>query len=109
MNPMEMPHTGLIVLDVDRRTYIGLSHDGRYWHLIGPVPSAEVARYFDRTDADGNAMSPVAVGDLVCTCAGGRWKNTCYRLDQAKEFERSIEEEARWGDAPEPEKALVSA
>jgi hypothetical protein len=108
INPMLLPHTGLIVLDVDRRTYIGLSRDGTYWHMV-QAATPEMAKAYEFVNADGMTVSPVATGDLVCSCPGGRFRQHCYRIDQAKEFERSIEEEARWGDLPEPEKALASA
>jgi hypothetical protein len=108
LKPLELPDTGLIVLDLDRRTYAGLSHDGTYWHLL-QAATAEQAKSFDYVGDDGLTVSPVRAGDLICSCPGGRWRRHCYRLDEARAFERSIEEEARWGDLPEPEKALVPA
>jgi len=95
VNFLEQPD-GLIVLDVDRRTYAALSRDESYWHLIQPA-SEPIARGFDYVDANGLTVTPVAVGDLTCTCAGGRFKRHCYRIDQAKAFEQRLENDLRWG------------
>jgi len=60
------PADALTILDAERRTYAGLSHDGTYWHLIAPFAGE---------------------GNLVCTCVGGRTHGRCWRMSQAIAFE----------------------
>lgn len=87
---------GLVVLDADRRTYAGLSRDGTYWHLIQPASEATV-KALEYEDANGLRVQPVALGQLICTCAGGRFHRHCYRTEQAEAFERSRASEVDWG------------
>jgi hypothetical protein len=68
----------LVVLDAARRTYAALSRDESYWHLISPLP-------VDLVDADGTVIR--RVGTLTCTCAGGTFRNECWRTKQATAFE----------------------
>lgn len=64
--------SALAVVDASRRLYVGLSHDGSYWHVVSPyVPD----------HPDGETY------ELTCTCAGGRYHGRCWRLDQAVAFE----------------------
>ncbi len=96
----------LVVLDATRRTYAGLSTSGDYWHLIQP------ARPDDPRVGDGLERR---AGELVCTCAGGTYRGTCWRTKEAEAFEAGIPREnapvpgqvdlaeleaASWFDAP---------
>jgi hypothetical protein len=91
LNLTEQPG-GLICVDVDRRTYIAPSSDGSYYHHIEPL-RPDVAGFFEATELIG----AVQVGELICSCAGGRFKHNCYRLEQARDFERRLAEDLRWG------------
>lgn len=68
----------LAVIDAGRRVYVGASRDGSYLHVIHP-------RGFQQVDGDGNVVGESY--DLVCTCKGGTFHGTCYRLTQAQAFE----------------------
>jgi len=67
----------LVVLDATRRTYAALSREGDRYHLISP------ARLDDPRVGDGKRHA----GQLVCTCAGGTIRGTCYRTAEAEAFE----------------------
>ncbi len=73
---------GLVVLDEDRRTYMAISRDGSYYHLI-QAADAEHPLVRDQL---------ARVGQLVCSCPGGRFRAQCYRLAQANAHEASIRE-----------------
>jgi hypothetical protein len=83
---------GLVVFDLERRTFAGLSHEGDYWHLIRPGRPDDLRVVNGR---DG-------VGELACSCAGGQLKGRCWRLAQAVEFERALAEQRAWGLEPVP-------
>jgi hypothetical protein len=68
---------GLLVLDATRRVYAGLARDRASYHLIQPA----------RPDDPRVVDQLRAAGDLVCTCAGGTFRGTCYRTTQAEAFE----------------------
>lgn len=59
----------LVVLDAHRRLYAALSHDGAYWHVVSPDEG----------------------GILGCSCAGARFRGTCWRLEEAKGYEGTVE------------------
>ena len=88
---------GLVLFDLERRTYLGLSRDESYWHVVRPL----------RADDPGVAEGNVQVGDLTCCCAGGTFKGHCYRIAQAIAFERERASELRWGEL-EPAAAAAS-
>lgn len=67
----------LVVIDATRRLYAGLSREGDYWHVIQPV------RIDDRRIDDTRRI----VGQLSCSCNGGVYRSTCYRVEQAEAFE----------------------
>jgi hypothetical protein len=75
IGPVDM---NLVVLDASRRTYAALSRDRAYWHLVHPLP-------VDLVDPDGTVVK--RVGALTCTCGGGIYRGTCYRVAQAEAFE----------------------
>lgn len=68
----------LVVLDMERRLYVGLSRDEAYWHVVAPLP-------VDLVDANGTVLR--RVGALSCSCPGGTYRGTCYRTSQAIAFE----------------------
>lgn len=68
----------LMVLDAGRRLYAGLNRAGDGWHVIAP---------------DGT-------GVLHCSCPGGTFRASCYRLAQCEAWERG--DAARFGSAAEP-------
>lgn len=68
---------GLLILDVQERTYGGPSRSGKGWHLIQP------ARADHRLVRDG----AIPVGALACTCEGGSFNGQCWRLEQARAYE----------------------
>jgi len=68
----------LVVLDMSRRLYVGLSRDGTYYHVVAPLP-------VDLVDVNGTVLR--RVGTLACTCPGGTYRGTCYRQQQAEAFE----------------------
>lgn len=95
MNSRELKN-GLVIFDEARRTYAALSRDGSYWHVIQPATEA-TAKAFEYVGDDGLTVRPVESGQLICTCAGGRFHRHCYRLDQAEAFEASRAIEVDWG------------
>jgi hypothetical protein len=88
--PIGPVEDALVVLDATRRTYAGISRDGSYWHLIQP------ARLGDPRVTDGIRQ----VGQLVCTCRGGTFHGTCYRIDEAERLEGGmrdpVDDAASW-------------
>lgn len=80
--------SGLHILDQDRRTFMALSRDESYWHLIRPV----------RAEDPGVAEGNVREGDLTCSCLGGVYRGDCYRIRQAEAFEREMAEAAFWAE-----------
>lgn len=81
----------LVAIDEGRRTYMGLSRDGSRYHLIQPL----------------EAWHPIVVdgirraGDLGCSCQGGTFRGTCYRVAQAEAHEAG-KLGPTWFDAPAP-------
>lgn len=105
MNGLELSN-GLVVLDEARRLYVALSRDGSYYHVIQPATEV-AAKSFEYTSDEGLLVQPVAPGELICTCAGGRFHRHCYRTGQAETFERErasglqrLASEADWGLEP---------
>lgn len=71
----------LLVVDAARRSYLGLSRDGKYLHHVRP------ARKDDPTVGDGL----VREGDLTCDCAAGRFgHHECYWTKRAMELEAGL-------------------
>ena len=92
----------LIVLDAERRTYAGLSREGDYYHLVRPI----------RDDEPGVAEGNVVAGELTCCCAGAIYHGRCYRIDEARAFERSLvsvprDQRPSWA-GPDPRAALLA-
>lgn len=75
--PIDNVEGALVVLDAARRVYAGLNRAGDAWHLIQP------ARPDDPRVGDGLRRP----GELVCCCAGGTFRGTCYRVAEAEAFE----------------------
>lgn len=69
----------LVILDAGRRLYAGLSRNGSYWHVVTP---SQVEIHHDETDEVIRG-----IGQLFCTCKGGTFHGSCYRLEQAVAFE----------------------
>jgi hypothetical protein len=87
--PVPVTLDGLHVLDFERHTYMALSRDGTYWHLIRPAQEGEwVVRQGLR-----------AIGQLACTCDGGRTRGTCYQTARAEAYEAWMADEAFWAGA----------
>jgi hypothetical protein len=92
----------LVVLDRERRLYAGTNRDGTGWHVIQP------ARPDDPRVGDGLRQA----GQLVCTCAGGTFRGTCYRTVEAERFEAERADHAAaptWLREPAPETELEKA
>ena len=81
----------LVVLDVNRRLYAGLSRDGAYWHAVHPAA-------VDLVNADGAVVRHA--GELVCTCKGSAFRGTCYRVAQAEALEAGRADSLAWLDTP---------
>ena len=79
-----LPDT-LFVIDGERRTYLGLSRDGTYWHVVAP------AQVDVETEA-GEILRPA--GELACTCRGGTFHGHCYWLEQAVAHEAGRADQA---------------
>lgn len=69
----------LWVVSADLRTYLGLSRDGSYLHVIRP------ARLEDPLVGDGKAVA----GELICNCAGASYGRRCYWTQLATALEAS--------------------
>lgn len=67
----------LVVFDAHRRTYLGLSRKGDYFHCIRP------ARPDDPTVQDGKVIA----GDLTCSCPAGVFARRCYWTQLAEALE----------------------
>jgi hypothetical protein len=81
---------GLHVLDYERHTYMALSRDGSYWHLVRPAQEGE---YLVGTGR-------IQIGQLTCSCDSGRTRGTCYQTARAEAFEAWMAYEAFWADTP---------
>lgn len=95
-SPLSVQPETLVILDATRRLYAGLNREGTGWHVIQP------ARLDDPRVGDGLRQA----GQLVCTCAGGTFRGTCYRTEQAERFEGQMaDQEAApsWLREPAPE------
>lgn len=68
----------LVVFDAHRRTYLGLSRDGRYYHCVRP------ARPDDPTVQDGKLVA----GELTCSCPAGVFARRCYWTQLAEALEQ---------------------
>ena len=68
----------LVVLDMERRLYVGLSRDQTYFHVVAPAP-------VELVDPDGTVVK--RVGQLTCSCLGGIYRGACWRTKQAVAFE----------------------
>lgn len=79
--PLGHLKTDLVVLDADRRLYAGLARDGSYYHVVQP------ARRDDPRVGDGLRRA----GQLVCSCNGGMFRGTCYRVEEAERFEAHMD------------------
>lgn len=93
---------GLVVLDAERRTYMALSRDETYWHLIRPLRADDPAVTAENATA--------RAGDLTCCCPGGAFRGNCYRLEQARAYELAQADGDWFGEAaPAAELAAVPA
>ena len=81
---IEVLDSGLMIVDAERRVYAAESRDGTYLHVIRPLWSDDPA-----VTTEG---SLVRAGELTCCCAGGTFRNQCYRLDQAREYESAADD-----------------
>lgn len=76
--PIHVEGPQLHVLSARFRLYVGLSRDEAYLHVVSPAVQL--------LDQDGNIVRPD--GALACTCKGGTYHGSCYRLRQAEALER---------------------
>lgn len=98
----DVTSTGLVLFDVERRTFLGLSSDGTYYHHVTPAtPDMWVVRQGKRQ-----------AGQLTCvTCEGGRTHGWCYRVIEAEAFEQERENAAWaaiWGEEPTAAQAVLA-
>lgn len=96
--PIHVEGPDLHVLSARFRLYVGLSRDGGYLHVVSPAVQL--------LDQDGNIVRPD--GALACTCRGGTYHGSCYRLKQAEALERGEADVDVWV-APETELELAAA
>lgn len=68
----------LAIISASKRTYAALSRDGSYLHVVQPLQVELVAE-------DGTVLQ--RVGQLTCTCKGGEYRGTCWRVKEAEAFE----------------------
>ena len=90
---MTPPPVVFAFADPARRTWLALSRDGTYWHVVTP------ARDDDFIVRDGLRRA----GELTCSCDGGRYRGTCYVVKAAEAAEaapRATSAEPTWFDAP---------
>ena len=90
----------LVVLDVNRRLYAGLSRDGAYWHAVHPAAT-------DLRNADDLVVR--REGQLVCTCKGSAFRGTCWRTQQAEALEAGRADSLAWLDAADGAGEAVEA
>jgi hypothetical protein len=69
-----IPVAGFAFADLDLRTFTALNRAGDAYHFVHPVESG------DRRVQDGLATP----GLLVCECAGGRYRGSCYQTAKAE-------------------------
>jgi hypothetical protein len=82
--PIAVPPDTLVVLDAERRLYVGLSRDGSYYHLIRPLRPED---YRVREEL-GKA------GQLACDCVGFSSHGHCYQAALAIAHEGRARDEA---------------
>lgn len=70
---------GFAFADLERRTFLVLNRAGDGYHYIHPVDAQ------DRRVIDGL----VTPGLLVCECAGGRYRGSCYQTSRAEQALRA--------------------
>lgn len=83
MSAVDAAAPPLIVFDPDRRTYVGLSRDGSYWHVIRPATKDDAGVLRIRTPGRADEFIP----PMVCSCPAGRRRKSCYRVDEALAYE----------------------
>lgn len=65
---------GFVFADLERRVFLALNRAGDSYHYVHPVDAQ------DRRVLDGLATP----GILVCECAGGRYRGSCYQTAKAE-------------------------
>lgn len=71
--------------DLGRQTFVALSRDGTYYHVVAPANPGDVRVTGRYLRSDGDVGEPkVAAGELVCNCKGGLVRGGCYVTDAAK-------------------------
>lgn len=85
-SPISIPPDALVVLDADRRLYVGLSRDESYYHIIQPTQFAIVDPNTDEV------LRPA--GALACTCRGFQSHGHCYVATAAIAFEGELADQA---------------
>lgn len=99
--PIAAPADALIVLDKERRLYVGLSRDGSYFHLIQPTQ-------FDLVDHNTDEVLRPA-GTLECRCRGFSAHGHCYVANAAIAFEDQAAMPAMFRREVAPETELERA
>ena len=69
--------------DPGRRTWVAVSRDGSYNHLVHPVDAHDL-----RVERGVRRVS-----ELTCECTGGRVHGTCYVVAAAEARERAAQRE----------------
>jgi hypothetical protein len=70
----------LIVFDASRRTYVGLSRDGSYWHVVRPTTRDDRGVRAIEEPGRPTTYDP----PLVCSCPA---RKPCYRVAEAIAYE----------------------
>lgn len=82
-----------VFADPPRRTWLALNSAGDGYHVVTPTPD----------DAQLIVDGLRHVGQLSCTCAGGRYRGSCYVTKEAEAIEELRQQapaEPTWFDAP---------
>ena len=80
--------------DPGRRIWLSLSRDGTYYHVVTPTPD----------DAQLITDGLRHKGQLSCSCAGGRYRGSCYVTVACE----AIENEARRETAKAEDRAFLA-
>lgn len=81
--------------DPARRTWLALNRAGDAYHVVTPTPD----------DAQLITDGLRHKGQLSCSCAGGRYRGTCYVTVACEAIEAGPAAEPTWFDGPPGEAA----
>lgn len=83
--------------DPARRTWLALNRASDAFHIVTPTPD----------DAQLITDGLRHKGQLSCSCAGGRYRGTCYVTVACEAIEAAASGEPTWFDGPPGEAAEV--